>query len=142
MFSIGQISRRTGVKVTTIRYYEQMGLIKCEGRSEGNQRRYSQAGLERLSFIRHARDLGLSLEAIRALVALEGKGGEACTESHRIAETHLANIRDRIMRLKALEQELERISASCDGKGDGACSILTAFGAHGQCEGHHSGSGL
>ncbi len=137
MFSIGQISRRTGVKVTTIRYYEQMGLIKCEGRTEGNQRRYSQAGLERLAFIRHARDLGLSLEAIRALVALESKGGAACAESHAIAEAHLADIRDRIRRLQALERELVRISASCDGSGDGPCSLFEAFGDHRLCEGAH-----
>ena len=137
MFSIGQLSRATGVKVTTIRYYEQMGLIAHEGRTAGNQRRYSQAGLDRLGFIRHARDLGLSLEAIRALVALEGKGGEICAQSHAIAEAHLADVRDRIGRLKALERELVRIKASCDGKGSGGCSILTAFGDHDLCDASH-----
>ena len=137
MFSIGQLSRATGVKVTTIRYYEQMGLLNHEGRTSGNQRRYSQAGLERLAFIRHARELGLSLEAIRALVALEGKGGAACAESHAIAEAHLRDIRDRIRQLKALERELVRIKASCRGDGAGKCSILTAFGDHDLCEGGH-----
>ncbi len=137
MFSIGQLSRATGVKVTTIRYYEEMGLIAHDGRTAGNQRRYSQAGLDRLGFIRHARDLGLSLEAIRALVALEGKGAEACVESHAIAEAHLADVRDRISRLKALERELVRIKASCDGGGSGPCSIVTAFGNHELCTGGH-----
>ena len=137
MFSIGQLSRATGVKVTTIRYYEQMGLIAHEGRTEGNQRRYSQAGLDRLAFIRHARELGLSLEAIRTLVGLEGKGGAACAESHAIAEAHLRDIRDRIRRLQALERELVRIRDSCDGRGEGGCSILAAFGDHGLCAGSH-----
>ncbi|HEX2146766.1 MAG TPA: MerR family transcriptional regulator, partial [Pseudorhizobium sp.] len=58
MYSIGDLSRRTGVKVPTIRYYEQMGLITAAHRSEGNQRRYEKTDLERLAFIRHARDLG------------------------------------------------------------------------------------
>ena len=137
MFSIGQLSRATGVKVTTIRHYEQMGLIAHEGRTEGNQRRYSQAGLDRLAFIRHARELGLSLEAIRTLVGLEGKGGAACAESHAIAEAHLRDIRDRIRRLQALERELVRIRDSCDGTGAGGCSILTAFGDHDLCAGSH-----
>lgn len=135
MYSIGQLSRATGVKVTTIRYYEQMGLIAHDGRTAGNQRRYGQAGLDRLGFIRHARDLGLSLEAIRALVALEGDG--ACAKSHAIAEAHLQDVRDRIRRLKALERELVRIKASCKGDGSGPCSILTAFGDHGLCSGGH-----
>ncbi len=137
MFSIGDLSRQTGTKVTTIRYYEQMGLVSHEGRTAGNQRRYSQSGLDRLSFIRHARDLGMSLDTIRALVALEGKGGEACAESHRIAEDHLQDVRSRIERLKALEKELVRISASCDGKGADSCSILTSFGDHALCSGGH-----
>ncbi|HHL21469.1 MAG TPA: MerR family transcriptional regulator [Aliiroseovarius sp.] len=137
MYSIGEISRATGVKVTTIRYYEEMGLIAHDGRTAGNQRRYSQAGLDRLTFIRHTRDLGLPIEAIRALISLEGKGGEACAESHRIAVDHLKDIRDRISRLKALESELVRISRSCDGSGDGPCSLFEAFADHGLCAGAH-----
>ncbi len=58
MLSIGELSKRTGVKVPTIRYYEQMGLIREADRSEGNQRRYEKADLDRLAFIRHARISG------------------------------------------------------------------------------------
>ena len=58
MYSIGELSRRTGVKVPTIRYYEQMGLMPEGERTQGNQRRYRRDELERLAFIRHARDLG------------------------------------------------------------------------------------
>lgn len=132
MFSIGQLSRRTGVKVATIRYYEQIGLIAAQGRTEGNQRRYDQAGLDRLGFIRHARDLGLHLGTIRALLTLDPANH---TETHRIAADHLAEIRDRIARLQRLEAELVRISSACDGGAE--CSILSAFGDHGQCVTDH-----
>lgn len=134
MFSIGDLARRTGVKVPTIRYYEQMGLVAPEGRTAGNQRRYGPEGLERLSFIRHARDLGLSLEAIGVLIGLDP---DDHARTHAIAERHLTDIRDRIARLKGLERELMRISASCSGEGEGACSVLSAFGDHGACDGAH-----
>ncbi|MFQ5623390.1 MAG: MerR family transcriptional regulator, partial [Paracoccaceae bacterium] len=70
MISIGALSRETGVKVPTIRYYEQLGLIDAPERSQGNQRRYGRQHLERLSFIRHARELGLSIGAIRELIRI------------------------------------------------------------------------
>ena len=70
MLSIGALARRSGVKVPTIRYYEQLGLIDAPVRSDGNQRRYTDAQAQRLGFIRHARDLGLSLDAIRDLLRL------------------------------------------------------------------------
>ncbi|WP_238367524.1 MerR family transcriptional regulator [Mesobacterium pallidum] len=132
MFSIGELSRRTGVKVTTIRWYEGQGLIANDGRTEGGQRRYSRRGLERLGFIRHARDLGLPLEAIRALIGMED-GDHA--SAHAIARDHLEGVRDRIARLKRLEAELERIAGLCDG--DGPCRVVEAFGDHAQCEGAH-----
>lgn len=132
MFSIGELSRRTGVKVPTIRYYEQMGLIAATVRTAGNQRRFSQSGLDRLTFIRHARDLGLPLESIRTLIEMPPDNH---AESHKIAETHLSDTRDRIARLMRLEQELLRISKSCDGEAD--CSVLSAFGDHSRCAGKH-----
>lgn len=134
MFSIGDLSARTGVKVPTIRYYEQMGLIGPEGRTEGNQRRYSRDGLNRLSFIRHARDLGLPVEAIRQMIDLQGAA--ACDSAHRIAADHLADVRRRIAALRQLEAELARIAHACDGEGD-SCQILSAFADHRLCEGDH-----
>lgn len=135
MFSIGALSRATGVKVPTIRYYEQVGLIAPEERTEGNQRRYGAAGLERLGFIKHARDLGLSLDTIRALIALDPTDHAA---THEIASRHLEDIRKRMESLARLEAELERIMAACDGGHDHDCSILDAFGDHALCEGDHN----
>lgn len=134
MYSIGDLSRRTGVKVTTIRYYEAQGLIAHEGRTAGNQRRYGRDGLERLGFIRHARDLGLPLEAIRELIALDPASH---AETHRIAVGHLAGVRDRIARLRRLEAELERIVESCDGGPGHDCDVLAALADHDRCDGAH-----
>ena len=78
MLTIGELSRRTGVKIPTIRYYEQMGLMAAAERSEGNQRRYGAEERDRLSFIRHARDLGLTIEAIRELIELSAHPDRPC----------------------------------------------------------------
>lgn len=137
MLSIGALARETGVKVPTIRYYEQQGLIAEPPRSEGNQRRYPQETLGRLAFIRHARDLGLSLEAIRELLHLSENPTMPCTEAHVIAGAHLGDIRARIRRLQMLESELERIVSSCHGETVGACHVIQSLADHGLCESEH-----
>lgn len=89
MFSIGELSKRTKVKVPTIRYYEEMGLLAEAERTSGNQRRYDKTGLERLSFIRHARDLGFSIGAISSLIELQehpDRSCEAATGAHRAVD--------------------------------------------------------
>lgn len=137
MLSIGEMSRRSGVKVPTIRYYEQMGLIAAPERSAGNQRRYTSAELDRLTFIRHARDLGLSLDAIRELLELGEHPEMPCAEAHVIATAHLASIRERIARLTRLEKELTRIESSCDADHVGECRILHVLSDHALCESEH-----
>ncbi|QDZ01046.1 helix-turn-helix domain-containing protein [Nitratireductor mangrovi] len=136
MLSIGEMARRSGVKVPTIRYYEQMGLLEEPGRTEGNQRRYGAAELERLVFIRHARDLGIAIEAIRELIALSADPDRPCAEADRIAADHLGQVRDKIARLRRLEAELERI-ASCSAATVGECYVLRALGEHELCAGEH-----
>ena len=136
MLTIGQLSRRTGVKVPTIRWYEQAGLIDEPGRTEGNQRRYGGADLERLAFIRHARDLGLGIEAIRELIELGAHPERPCADADGIAKSHLKNVRERIARLRRLEKELARISA-CHGETIGECHVLSALADHDQCAGEH-----
>ncbi|MBY6056502.1 MerR family transcriptional regulator [Leisingera daeponensis] len=137
MFSIGQLSKATGVKVPTIRYYEEIGLLPQPGRNAGNQRRYGQDGMDALGFIKHARDLGFSLEDIKALMGLDGQLGADCAAADRIARSQLANVRDRIRKLQQLASELERISHLCDGGNGGCCKVLTALGDHSQCAGEH-----
>ncbi len=138
MYSIGDLSRRTGVKVPTIRYYEQTGLMNAPDRSEGNQRRYEKSDLERLAFIRHARDLGLSVEAIRDLLSLSAHPERPCTDADRIAAAHLADVRARIARLQSLEAELARMVSACDGNQTlGECRVIRTLSDHGLCGGEH-----
>lgn len=138
MFSIGQLSKRTGVKAPTIRYYETVGLIAAPERTEGNQRRYGQSELDTLQFIRHARQLGFSIEAISSLVDLQNTPNRSCQQATEIAQTQLAEVRAKIRQLRALEQELGRIVDECAGDGTAAdCDTLAALADHGQCDGAH-----
>jgi len=136
MFSIGQLSKRTGVKIPTIRYYEQMGLIDSPERSEGNQRRYTKEGLSRLSFIRHSRDLGFSVENIRGLLELSQHPDKPCDDAHGIAVQHLKDVQDRIAKLQQLERELKRIS-NCDAGNVADCAVIETLADHGLCETEH-----
>ncbi len=137
MLSIGQMSRRSGVKIPTIRFYEQKGLLPEPERTAGNQRRYGTFALKRLAFIRHARDLGLPLDDVAALISLEGARGAALDRAHDIARTQQARLQDRIGKLQRLERELGRITSACDGQHDHVCAVLHAFGDHQTCAGSH-----
>ncbi|MGC1503528.1 MAG: helix-turn-helix domain-containing protein [Sulfitobacter sp.] len=138
MFSIGELSRRTKVKVPTIRYYEEMGLLAEAERTAGNQRRYDKDGLERLSFIRHARDLGFSIEAILSLIELQDHPDRSCEAANSIATSQLVSVRAKIKQLKALEKELVRISKGCDGSGVSEdCYVLASLSDHGLCDREH-----
>ena len=137
-FSIGEMSKRTGVKVPTIRYYEKEGLLNAPIRTEGNQRRFLQVDLDRLGFIKHCRDLGLPMPAIRELIELSQHPDRPCQEADRIAADQLRAVRQRIDHLKKLETELVRI-ASCCGKDHTVadCNVLKAFGDHNLCRDEH-----
>ncbi len=137
MHSIGDLSRRTGVKVPTIRYYEQMGLLEAPERSEGNQLRFGKPELERLAFIRHARDLGLTIDSIRQLIDLSGHPDRPCGDTDRIAKEQLGAVRERIVRLRRLEKELERIATCCTGETVGDCYVIRALSDHALCDGDH-----
>jgi len=137
-FSIGELSKATGVKVPTIRYYEKEALLSEPIRTEGNQRRYSEAHRDRLVFIRHSRDLGLPMPAIRELLDLAEHPEKPCSDADRIAATHLQTVRDKIAQLRQLEQELERMVQSCNGAHQVAdCNVLKAFADHALCKGEH-----
>ncbi len=94
MLTIGDLSKTSGVKIPTIRYYEQMGLLPHAERSEGNQRRYTKEEMDRLTFIKHSRDLGLSIDAIRSLIELSHHPDKPCADADRIALEQLASVRE------------------------------------------------
>ncbi|MFN4194200.1 MAG: MerR family DNA-binding protein, partial [Tabrizicola sp.] len=106
MLTIGKLGAAAGVKVQTIRYYAQIGLLLEAERSAGNQRLYSREALDRLAFIRHARDLGFSLEAIRDLLSLSDNPDQSCAAADAIARAQLEEIESRLARLGALKAEL------------------------------------
>jgi DNA-binding transcriptional MerR regulator len=133
MLTIGKLGAAAGVKVPTIRYYEQIGLLPPPGRSTGNQRLYPNAALDRLSFIRHARDLGFPLEAIRDLLSLSDRPDQSCAAADAIARTQLAAVRARIARLKALEAELQRMVAQCAHGTIADCRVIEVLGDHSLC---------
>jgi DNA-binding transcriptional MerR regulator len=101
------------VKAPTIRYYEQIGLLPAPPRSQGNRRLYEAADLRRLAFIRHARELGFEIEAIRALLTLQDDPGQPCARADGIAKARLAEVKQRIGSLTALKAELELMVEGC-----------------------------
>jgi len=128
---IGVLAEQTGVKVETIRYYEQVGLLPLPERSEGNQRRYGRRHIERLAFIKHARDLGFPVEGIRTLLQLSDTPDIACDEAHAIAVRHLHDVQHKIARLRSLESELARIATICSGGVKACdCAIIEALAVH------------
>ncbi len=140
MLTIGKMSGATGVKVPTIRYYEQIGLLAAPGRSAGNQRLYDRRTLERLRFIRHARDLGFPLEAIRDLLSLSDDPDRPCEAADALARRQLVDVRARIARLRALEDELERMVAQCAHGSISECRVIEVLGDHALCRhDHHEG---
>ncbi len=133
MLSIGKLGAETGVKVPTIRYYEQIGLLPPAERSAGNQRLYSQRALDRLTFIRHARDLGFSLDAIRELLGLADNRAMSCKAVDAIARTHLTDVRARIRRLHALETELQKMLDHSAHGTIADCRVVEVLGNHALC---------
>jgi DNA-binding transcriptional MerR regulator len=131
---IGQLSDRTQVKVPTIRYYEQIGLLAAPPRTEGRQRRYALADVKRLTFIRHARELGFDVEDIRQLLALTDQPQESCHLADSIARRHLADVERRISQLGALRGELQRMVDDCHHGKICECRIVEVIGDHDLCE--------
>lgn len=138
---IGELSRDTGVKVPTIRFYEQIGLLKAPPRTSGNRRYYSGDDVKRLRFIRHARDLGFEIDDIRALLALYDEPQASCDRADSIARRHLDQIDRRIGQLQALRGELQRMVEEgrhgriCD------CRVIEVLADHDQCRHEHARPG-
>ena len=115
--SIGELSRRTKVKIETIRYYERIEMLPAPPRTTNRRRVYGPAETQTLAFIRRARELGFTLDEIRALLALSGEGGRgSCAEVRELAAAHLAEIRAKIADLEAMERVLADAVERCDGR--------------------------
>jgi DNA-binding transcriptional MerR regulator len=115
-WTIGELAAQTGVSIEAIRYYERVGVIPRAARGgAGRYRQYGTADAERIRFLRHARDLGFSLEHVRELLSLaDGGPTRQCTDVNRIARSHLAEVELKLARLSALRVELQRLIDECD----------------------------
>ena len=137
MFPIGALSARTGVNIETIRYYERIGLLLPPPRTASGRRMYDEDGLSRLAFIRHARDLGFTLEAIRDLLSLSDRPDQSCAAADAIARAQLAEVESRLARLMALKAELERMVVQCAGGRIADCRVIEVLGDHSLCATDH-----
>ena len=126
---IGELARKTGTKVNTIRFYEDVGLLPKPVRTASGRRTYGNDDLRRLAFIRHARALGFGTAVIRSLVALAEDPEQDCGEAKQIAAHHLVDVEQRIEQLTALKAELHRMVASCgENRRIAECRIIEALG--------------
>ena len=125
--SIGAAAERTGVKTETIRFYERVGLIPAPLRTEGGHRVYDNERVERLAFIRRARELGFPLDQVRGLFRMVDEPGHTCAEVGALAESHLGTVRSRIADLRAMETVLKEMVASCSGGTVPDCPIISTL---------------
>ena len=123
-FPIGQLAKHCGVKIETIRYYERVKMLVPPPRTASGRRVYNMTDLRILVFIRRARELGFSLDEIRALLRLGGPEKATCREVREIASHHLNDIRAKIDDLRKLERLLSKTIARCSGKTAPDCAVL------------------
>ena len=122
--TIGVLSRRTGCKVGTIRYYERVGLLAPPSRSAGGHRLYTDEEATRLAFIRRSRALGFTLDQVRSLLGLVERGDYSCAQVRSVAQVHLAEVRVRLKALARMEAVLDDLVAQCDGGATPDCAIM------------------
>lgn len=132
-YAIGQLAKRAGYAVQTLRYFEQIGLMPEAVRTEGGQRRYGEKQLRRLLFIRHARELGFSLDEVRSLLQLAAHPDAPCEAADAIAAEHLREVDDKIAKLQAMREELARMVEACSGGRIAECRVIDVLADHGKC---------
>jgi DNA-binding transcriptional MerR regulator len=111
---IGALARQTGTNAPTIRYYEEIGLLRSAGRQAGNQRVYGDADVKSLTFIRRCREFGFSIDQVRSLVALVQDPASPCVQARDLAQEHLVAVRAKLAELKALERSIATFVTNCD----------------------------
>jgi MerR family mercuric resistance operon transcriptional regulator len=122
--SRGELARRTGVNLETIRYFERIGIIAAPPRTEGGHRVYSEGHVRTLGFVRRARNLGFTPEEVRAIIDLGGPGKACCSEVRDIATHHLEQVRAKIADLANLERLLANTILHCSGRDVPDCAVI------------------
>lgn len=130
MFRIGELAKLAEVTPDTIRYYEKQNMMDHKERTEGGFRLYSEHDLQRLKFIRYAKQLGFTLNAIRELLSIRIEPEQhTCQESKSIVQNRLREVESRINELQHMRQSLQHLNDACCGTGHNSmyCSILEAL---------------
>ena len=130
---IGELAKRTGCQVGTIRYYEKEGLLKRPERTERNYRLYGEEDMARLRFIRHCRQHGMSLDEIRTLLVYSDHPTGSCEWINALIRKHIEAVEQHIRDLEHLKAHLESLYHKCDGSREGGCGILKSLIDGGNC---------
>lgn len=133
---IGEVSRRSGIGVEALRFYEKSGLLDRPGRTFGGYRLYDEAVLERLAFIKQAQVLGFTLNEIKEIIAHKQKGVSPCAEVREIVRTRLEELDERIERMRRYRKELAATLAEWNETGESAGHVC------GLIEGSHIEHGI
>jgi len=127
VYLIGQMSRRTGVNIETIRYYEHIGMMPKPNRSKGGNRLYNTAQLQRLFFIKRCRETGFTQAEIRTLLSMVDSQEFTCAEVHDITTAHVADIQQKIRDLRKLEKVLTKMAKECSRDEEPDCPIISTL---------------
>ncbi len=130
MYRIGELARLADVTPDTIRYYEKQQMMEHEVRTEGGFRLYSETDLQRLKFIRYAKQLGFTLETIRELLSIRiDPEHHTCQQSKGIVQSRLKEVESKISELEYMRKSLQRLNDACCGSAHSSvyCSILEAL---------------
>jgi MerR family mercuric resistance operon transcriptional regulator len=124
---IGTLSKRSGVNIETIRYYEKIGVMPSPSRSAGGYRIYGAEHVRRLHFVRRGRELGFGLDELRGLLHLVDGHAYTCGEVHALALEHLLDIRQKILDLRRMARVMSDMAARCTGGQVPECPIIDAL---------------
>ena len=125
--TIGQLGQATDTKIETIRYYEKIGLLPEPCRTRGNYRSYAAEHLQRLGFIRRARELGFTIKDVRELLKLAAHGERRCEDVDQLVARHLETTERKIDALTRLRRELRETLNSCKGGRIAECRVIQAL---------------
>jgi MerR family copper efflux transcriptional regulator len=129
MMNIGQAAASSGVSAKMIRYYESIGLIAAANRTDSGYRQYADKDVQTLVFIRHARDLGFSIDRIRTLLALWNDTGRKSADVRKLARQYIAELDDDISKLQRIRDQLKHLADSCQGNNRPSCPIIDELAA-------------
>ena len=127
--TIGQLAKKTGLNVQTIRYYERIGLIEKPDTNEAGYRIYPEKSVEVLRFIKHAKEIGFSLKQISEIFSIDNNKNNTCARVKKLAQEKVAEIDKRIYSLNLIRKELQNLISQCEAKktGKGDCPMLNVL---------------